>query len=193
MFNDKITIYQGMKKELLSCINNIVERNNRERKEKEERENAIKKQKELLDSLERERLMAEIHDFFRGFMPDRQFQFPLQWTVRREEGDEEYSNEQPYTDIKINKLKDFEGIRFKELQFGYDHHRNELYINGLSSDPFDKDAWNYKIYNHGPSPRSYNDVFIEYKYWSNDRLQIFVNALPWIENYIAKEYGCSNP
>ncbi len=172
-----------MKKELLSCINNVIKRQNNEERIKTEREEAIRRQKELLESRERARLLNEIHEFFKGFYPNRGFMFPLRWLVPREENDDLEFEDDHMKDYKFKRIKEFEGIKFTYLDFGYDHYRNELYINGTSTDPFDKDAdYRYSNYPH---------QIIPYKNWNNERLNIFVKALPWIEDYIAKQYGCS--
>lgn len=172
-----------MKKEILSCINNIIKKQNDEEKIKKERDEAIKKQKELLDSRERERLLNEIHEFFKGFYPNRGFRFPLSWIAPREDTDEIEFEDNRMMNYKTKRIEEFKGIEFTDLDIGYDHHRGELLINGTTANPFDKDL-DYR-YSSGM-----HEEIIPYKKWNNERLKIFINALPWIENYIAKEYGC---
>lgn len=180
-----------MKKELLNCINNITNKKRKEQHEKEKQEKILREQRELTEKLEREYLLKQIYEFFKGFYPDRGFSFPLQWSAPRDPDDKEVTYEQPYRDYKTIKLKEFEGIGFNYINFGYDHQRGELYIQGNSTDPFDMDIWNNDSYYYRKIGRHDNNVLIDYQDWNNKRLKIFINALPWIEDYIAKEYGCS--
>lgn len=177
-----------MKKELLNCINNIINRERKEQQEKEKQEKILREQKELSEKLEREYLLKQIHEFFKGFYPNREFSFPLQWTAPRDPEDREFNDEQPFAEYKTIKLKEFEGIGFDYINFGYNHQRGELYIQGNSTNRFDKDIWksDFRYYNM-------DNTLIDYEFWNNKRLKIFVNALPWIENYIAKQFGCSPP
>jgi hypothetical protein len=183
-----------MKKELLSCINNRILQQRKQDKIDSDKRRAIEDNKRLLNKFERDGYMKKIHEFFRGFYPDRGFTFPLyqyremtseeytdQYHLLREK-DKEYDYPRDVVRVK-DTLPPFKGIGFDELEFGYDHQRGEFYMKGMLAENPTHRHHEYFMYNH----RS-----IDYESWSNKSLKVFVEALPWIEDYIAKEYGCKS-
>lgn len=183
-----------MKKELLNCINNNIKRTRKAQEAHERKSKIIAENQKLIDNYWRDYYMRQISNFFRNFIPDRSLRFPLYG--RRRISMDDYNNNidrklimnadfsSKYDVIVDFVIPEFKYIGFSELEIGYDVQENKLHIRGMVP------AYSRLLHKHeywGMEGR-----WVDYERWSIPSLELFVLALPWIEDYIAKEYGCSN-
>lgn len=161
-----------MKKEIIECINNKILQN--KKKQQEQYEKDI--QREKVEASVRKSLLKTIEKFFDGLPKNSSYRINL--TERNDMNNPRDITQQIgsitypiYTFLKPD---------FKEI--GYD-------IIDIEVDGFGRvsiDGFNFMgiRYNYDYKDNSHTS-------WNFTRLQAFVKALDWIEEQIAKEYGCS--
>lgn len=161
-----------MREEIINCIKNTVKKNYEEAEERRR----IQLQKDRVEQEVKKSLLKTIDKFFSGLPEGQSYRIHL-----TEPNDRENPREVTKT-IGAITYPVYTFIQHDFSDIGYDI--IDIYIGKISID-----ITGFNISNEYSSHGGLKDT--SHKSWNVKQLQAFVNNLDWIEEQIAKEYGCN--